>query len=67
MMASYYVEDSTGNKFCYTIADADYEKQFREHARWWMRTGWRHTAKAIRAEGHWHRIPVGPFKVVVKP
>lgn len=49
-----------------TIADADYEPQFREHARWWMRTGWKHTASAMRKEGNWHRVPVGPFKVVVE-
>lgn len=57
MSAAFYVQDAMGDKFLFTIADADYEAQFRKHARWWTASGW----KQSRAN------PVKPFSVVVEP
>ena len=60
---AFYVEDSLGDKFLYTVADASYEPKFREHAKWWrnyMRT------HRLRRDGKPIRQPVSPTKVVVE-
>lgn len=59
--AAFYVEDAMGLKYCFTVADVGYEKDFRKHAKWWMRTGY----KTIPVTDP--RAPVKPFKIVVEP
>lgn len=59
--AAFYVEDAVGQKYCFTIADSGYEPDFRKHAAWWMRTGY----KSIPASDP--RAPCKPFRVVVEP
>ena len=63
---AFYVLDGSGNKFCFTVADLSYEPDFRKHAEWWMRTGWKHTADKLRSDGHWYRAPMRPFRVVIE-
>lgn len=58
--ATFYIEDALGQKYCYTIADVDYEPAFRKHAAWWKRTGY----KTIPTSSP--RAPVKPFRVVVE-
>ena len=36
-MATFYLQDVTGETRCYTIADISYEQRFRAHAAWYLR------------------------------
>lgn len=61
---AYYVEDACGDKFLYTIADADYEPAFRKHAAWWLGYMQR-SRKDFR--GNRLMSPAKPCRVVVSP
>jgi hypothetical protein len=63
LSAAFYVLDAVGQKFLFTIADADYEPAFRKHAKWW-----RSYMRCPRHDCLGRRItaPCYPCKVVVE-
>jgi hypothetical protein len=68
MDCAFYVLDACGDKFCYTVAAADYEAGFRKHAAWWMRHATRPGAhNDTDSRGVRVRNPVKPLRVVVEP
>jgi hypothetical protein len=60
-----YVEDECGDRFLVTMAGLDYEARFREHARWWIKTGHKQVPK--RRDGSARRMPAGQCRVVIEP
>lgn len=62
---AFYVEDSVGDKFLYTISDASYEAKFRDHAQWWKRHVRSPSGRKDR-QGRPIRTPVFPVRIVVE-
>lgn len=56
-----YVVDATGRKYLYQVSDdtPEIRAQFRKHAAWWKRTGWKNAPRDT-----W---PAFPCKIVFEP
>jgi hypothetical protein len=61
---AFYLLDSVGSKFCYTVASADYAPKFRNHARWWRNYA---RSAEYRAKVDPMRYPAFPVTVVIEP
>lgn len=62
------VVDAVGEEFLHTGSYAEYEADFRKHARWWIRYRTRPTAyKDTDSLGRPLRQPVKPCRVVIYP
>ena len=67
MSAAFYVQDACGEKFLFTVADADYEPAFRKHAAWWIGYRTRPSAHNDKnSAGNHVRQPVRPCKIIVE-
>lgn len=61
---AFYLQDSVGDTFLYTVAADTYEGCFREHANWWK--GYmRSSRRVLRHDGTPARKPVFPVTVVI--
>jgi hypothetical protein len=63
MSAVFYVEDACGDKFLFTVADADYEPAFRKHASRWL--GWMKRPRYDR-NGKLILSPARPCRIVME-
>lgn len=61
---AFYLEDSCGDKFCYTVADESYAPSFRKHA---ASVKSHYKTAEYRRKVPASRWPAFPLKVVVEP
>jgi len=56
-----YVSDACGDKYLFTVSDdtPEHRKRFRDHARWWMKSGYK-TAPP-------NKQPAFPCRIVFEP
>lgn len=60
---AFYLEDTVGDTFLYTVAADTYERSFREHANWWK---CHIRGQRLTHDGKPIRKPAFPVHVVVK-